>query len=228
MLPGCDGQTAPPRRAPRRSSPGRTSSSTPADAKGLLKAAIRDDNPIIFLEAELLYGVKGEVPTGEHVLPPGECGERTDPGRGIRRGRELVRLHLEALDVRGIDRADDDRDREAGHRHPERPPGVAGDRAAGVRALMRSGITIGAAELRDLLAGIEDAVRAAQPAPRVVIVSLPQNPTTAIACRKVSACRLSLCTVAGSSTRSANLSRCAPSIAAVPCAGNAASAIFQS
>jgi pyruvate dehydrogenase E1 component beta subunit len=47
--------------------------STPADAKGLLKAAIRDDNPIIFLEAELLYGVKGEVPTGEHLLPIGKA-----------------------------------------------------------------------------------------------------------------------------------------------------------
>jgi len=47
--------------------------STPADAKGLLKAAIRDDNPSIFLEAELLYGVKGEVPTGEHVLPIGKA-----------------------------------------------------------------------------------------------------------------------------------------------------------
>ncbi|MGZ3445773.1 MAG: pyruvate dehydrogenase complex E1 component subunit beta [Myxococcaceae bacterium] len=47
--------------------------STPADAKGLLKAVIRDDNPIIFLEAELLYGVKGEVPAGEHVLPIGKA-----------------------------------------------------------------------------------------------------------------------------------------------------------
>src|SRR5262249_4410976 len=47
--------------------------STPADAKGLLKAAIRDDNPVIFLEAELLYGVKGEVPPGEYVLPIGKA-----------------------------------------------------------------------------------------------------------------------------------------------------------
>lgn len=47
--------------------------STPADAKGLLKAAIRDDNPIIFLEAELLYGVKGEVPAGEHLVPIGKA-----------------------------------------------------------------------------------------------------------------------------------------------------------
>ena len=49
------------------------SPSTPADAKGLLKASIRDDNPVIFLEAELLYGVKGEVPEGEVVLPLGQA-----------------------------------------------------------------------------------------------------------------------------------------------------------
>ena len=44
---------------------------TPADAKGLLKAAIRDDDPVIFLEGELLYNVKGEVPEGEYVVPLG-------------------------------------------------------------------------------------------------------------------------------------------------------------
>ncbi|MGZ5957178.1 MAG: pyruvate dehydrogenase complex E1 component subunit beta [Myxococcaceae bacterium] len=54
--------------------------STPADAKGLLKAAIRDDNPIIFLEAELLYGVKGEVPAGEHVLPIGKADLKREGG----------------------------------------------------------------------------------------------------------------------------------------------------
>ena len=47
--------------------------STPADAKGLLKAAIRDENPIVFIEAELLYNLKGEVPEGEHVLPLGKA-----------------------------------------------------------------------------------------------------------------------------------------------------------
>src|SRR5881397_4013180 len=36
--------------------------STPADAKGLLKAAIRDDNPVVFIEHETLYGMRGEVP----------------------------------------------------------------------------------------------------------------------------------------------------------------------
>src|SRR6201999_3207093 len=39
--------------------------STPADAKGLLKAAIRDDNPVVFIEHESLYGVRGEVADGE-------------------------------------------------------------------------------------------------------------------------------------------------------------------
>jgi pyruvate dehydrogenase E1 component beta subunit len=44
---------------------------TPADAKGLLKAAIRDDNPVIVLEGEMLYNTKGEVPEGEYVTPIG-------------------------------------------------------------------------------------------------------------------------------------------------------------
>jgi len=45
--------------------------SVPADAKCLLKSAIRDDNPVIFLEHEMLYGTKGEVPEGECTLPIG-------------------------------------------------------------------------------------------------------------------------------------------------------------
>ncbi len=44
--------------------------STPADAKGLLKSAIRDDNPVIFIESETLYAVKGEVPDDEDFLIP--------------------------------------------------------------------------------------------------------------------------------------------------------------
>lgn len=46
---------------------------TPADAKGLLKAAIRDDNPVMVLEGEMLYNVKGEVPEGDHVVPLGKA-----------------------------------------------------------------------------------------------------------------------------------------------------------
>ena len=43
----------------------------PADAKGLLKSAIRDNDPTIFMESELMYGDKGEVPEGEYILPLG-------------------------------------------------------------------------------------------------------------------------------------------------------------
>lgn len=45
--------------------------SIPYDAKGLLKAAIRDNDPIIFMESEQMYGDKGEVPEGEYIIPIG-------------------------------------------------------------------------------------------------------------------------------------------------------------
>jgi pyruvate dehydrogenase E1 component beta subunit len=45
--------------------------STPKDAKGLLKTAIRDDNPVIFIESETIYGMKGEVPEEEYTIPMG-------------------------------------------------------------------------------------------------------------------------------------------------------------
>lgn len=47
--------------------------STPADAKGLLSAAIRDDNPVVFIEHKQLFGVKGDVPEGEYVVPIGKA-----------------------------------------------------------------------------------------------------------------------------------------------------------
>ncbi len=46
---------------------------TPADAKGLLASAIRDDDPIMFIEHKLLYRTKGQVPTGEHLVPLGKA-----------------------------------------------------------------------------------------------------------------------------------------------------------
>jgi pyruvate dehydrogenase E1 component beta subunit len=46
---------------------------TPADAKGLLKSAIRDDDPIVFMEGEMLYNNKGEVPEGEWLIPIGKA-----------------------------------------------------------------------------------------------------------------------------------------------------------
>jgi pyruvate dehydrogenase E1 component beta subunit len=53
--------------------------STPADAKGLLKAAIRDDNPVVFIEHESLYGQRGEVPDdGDHVVDFGQAAIRRE------------------------------------------------------------------------------------------------------------------------------------------------------
>ena len=57
--------------------------STAADAKGLLKAAIRDDNPVIFIEHEYLYGQRGDVPDDEDFVV--DFGQARDPPRGRRR-----------------------------------------------------------------------------------------------------------------------------------------------
>ncbi len=54
---------------------------TPADAKGILKAAIRDDDPVVVLEGELLYNLKGEVPEeGDHVVPIGKADVKREGG----------------------------------------------------------------------------------------------------------------------------------------------------
>jgi pyruvate dehydrogenase E1 component beta subunit len=47
--------------------------SNPYDAKGLLKSAIRDDDPVIFMESEQMYGDKGEVPEDEYIIPIGKA-----------------------------------------------------------------------------------------------------------------------------------------------------------
>jgi pyruvate dehydrogenase E1 component beta subunit len=57
--------------------------STPYDAKGLLKSAIRDDDPVIFLEHLQLYGTKGEVPDQEYLIPIGESDYK-------RRGKDVT------------------------------------------------------------------------------------------------------------------------------------------
>ena len=53
---------------------------TPHDAKGMLKAAIRDDNPVMVLEGEMLYNTKGEVPEEEYVIPIGEAEVKREGG----------------------------------------------------------------------------------------------------------------------------------------------------
>lgn len=56
--------------------------SNPYDAKGLLKSSIRDNDPIIFMESELMYGDKGEVPEGEFLIPIGEA-KTVQEGRDV-------------------------------------------------------------------------------------------------------------------------------------------------
>jgi len=55
---------------------------TPADAKGLLKTSIRDNNPVVFIESEVLYGTRGEVPDGEYLVPLGVADIKR-PGRDV-------------------------------------------------------------------------------------------------------------------------------------------------
>lgn len=50
----------------------------PADAKGLLKSAIRDEDPICFMESEIMYGLKGEVPEGDYTVPIGKAAVRRE------------------------------------------------------------------------------------------------------------------------------------------------------
>jgi pyruvate dehydrogenase E1 component beta subunit len=80
---------------------------TPADAKGLLKTCIRQEDPVIFLEHESLYGVKGEVPDGEHLVPLGQANV-------MREGKDVTLISYskcvydamaaaEALENEGID-----------------------------------------------------------------------------------------------------------------------------
>jgi pyruvate dehydrogenase E1 component beta subunit len=80
---------------------------TPYDAKGLLATAIRDDNPVVFLEHKLLYFAKGEVPEGELAIPFGEAAVRR-PGRDatVVAFQSMLALALRAADelaVEGIE-----------------------------------------------------------------------------------------------------------------------------
>ena len=65
--------------------------STPYDAKGLLKAAIRDDNPVMFIEHKMLYKEKGPVPEEDYIIPLGvadikRAGQRRHPGHLLAHG----------------------------------------------------------------------------------------------------------------------------------------------
>src|SRR5919199_1135994 len=74
--------------------------SSPYDAKGLLAAAIRDDDPVIFFEHKLLYDVEGEVPPGEHLVELGRADVKREGDRAtvVAIGR-MVHMALEAADT---------------------------------------------------------------------------------------------------------------------------------
>src|SRR5437899_10956327 len=90
--------------------------STPADAKGLLKSAIRDDNPVIFLEHKVLYFSKGAVPDGEYTVPLGVAdikregrdvtvvGIHTMVGKALKAAEQLAAegIELEVIDPRTL------------------------------------------------------------------------------------------------------------------------------
>ncbi|HEX6489632.1 MAG TPA: alpha-ketoacid dehydrogenase subunit beta [Candidatus Dormibacteraeota bacterium] len=85
---------------------------TPEDAKGLLKSAIRTDNPVMFLESMSLYNLKGEVPKGDYTVPIGKAALRRQGGDltviGVSRQAVLasaaaVKLEEEDVDVEVID-----------------------------------------------------------------------------------------------------------------------------
>ena len=67
--------------------------SSPYDAKGLLKAAIRDNNPVLFFEQKSLYATKGDVPEDEHVVPLGQA-------RVVRSGNDVTIVALAAMVLR--------------------------------------------------------------------------------------------------------------------------------
>jgi len=81
--------------------------SCPKDAKGLLKSAIRDPNPVVYMESELMYNNKGEVPEGEYTTPIGKADiKRTGKDVTIVSFGKMVNVVLDAckvLEADGID-----------------------------------------------------------------------------------------------------------------------------
>jgi pyruvate dehydrogenase E1 component beta subunit len=73
--------------------------STPADAKGLLKSAIRDDNPVMFLEHKMLYATKGQVPTEDYVISLGQAEVK-------RAGTDVTFIGIHTMVPRGLAAAD--------------------------------------------------------------------------------------------------------------------------
>lgn len=78
--------------------------STPYDAKGLLKTAIRDENPVVFFEDKMMYPLKGPVPDGDYAIPFGVADVKR-PGRDVTivATSSMVQVALEAADLLAVD-----------------------------------------------------------------------------------------------------------------------------
>lgn len=90
--------------------------STPADAKGLLKSAIRDDRPVLFFEHAVLYSTRGEIPSGDHLVPLGVSDVKRSGAdvtviawsrmviEALQAARELAEegIEIEVIDPRGL------------------------------------------------------------------------------------------------------------------------------
>src|SRR5574338_550148 len=74
--------------------------SNPYDAKGLLKSAIRDDDPVIFMESEVMYGDKGEVPEDEYLIPIGKA-------KVVREGNDVTMVSFNKMMKVAIGAADE-------------------------------------------------------------------------------------------------------------------------
>ncbi|MGE0484025.1 MAG: alpha-ketoacid dehydrogenase subunit beta [Gammaproteobacteria bacterium] len=78
--------------------------STPADVKGLLKSAIRSDDPVVLFEHKLLYPMKGEVPDGEHLVPFGQAAVRREgDALTVVAWQDMLRRTLKAADMLAAD-----------------------------------------------------------------------------------------------------------------------------
>jgi pyruvate/2-oxoglutarate/acetoin dehydrogenase E1 component len=73
--------------------------STPYDARGLLKTAIRDDNPVMFIEHKLLYATKGSLPDGEYLIPLGQADIK-------RRGKDVTIMAISYMVTKALKAAD--------------------------------------------------------------------------------------------------------------------------
>ena len=151
--------------------------STPADAKGLLKSAIRDDNPVIFIESETLYGIKGEVPEDEFLIPLGKAAVRREGKdvtvvaymgmmyRALEAAEELAKdgISVEIVDPRTLQPLDGNHPR-LGAQDPPRGGGRGGRRASPAWA-PRSSAVITEQAFDDLDAPVERVTGVPAPMP---------------------------------------------------------------